>query len=41
MTADSWPIYLYANFSYDPENAEDGLWQSSLMVKVCRHAYSA
>lgn len=35
VTASSWPIYCYANFSCDAENAEDGLWQSPLLVKVC------
>ncbi|KZP29606.1 hypothetical protein FIBSPDRAFT_1038889 [Athelia psychrophila] len=41
VTADSWPIYCYANFSYDPENAEDGLWRSSLLVKAFKFIFTS
>lgn len=34
VTAESWPRFCYTNFSYDHENVEKGLWQSTLMVKV-------
>ncbi|KZP27750.1 hypothetical protein FIBSPDRAFT_730502, partial [Athelia psychrophila] len=34
VTAESWPRFCYANFSYDPEDVDEGLWQSALMVKT-------
>ncbi|KZP24373.1 hypothetical protein FIBSPDRAFT_735796 [Athelia psychrophila] len=41
VTADSWPIFCYADFSYDYENAEDGLWRSSLMVKAFKFIFTS
>lgn len=34
VTATSWPKVCYANFIFNSDNCEDGLWQSALLVKV-------
>lgn len=35
VTADSWPLFLYANYTCDPNDIEKGLFKSSLLIKVC------
>ena len=35
VAGDQWPVFLYANYSYDPEDPWNGLLQSGLLVCVC------
>ena len=34
MAGDQWPIFLYANYTYDPEDPWNGLLRSGLLVDV-------
>ena len=34
VAGDQWPIFLYANYSYDPEDPWNGLLRSGLLVSV-------
>jgi hypothetical protein len=34
VTAQSWPLFLYAGFAVNPNDIEQGLFRSSLLVKV-------
>jgi hypothetical protein len=36
VTGDQWPLFLYADYRYDPEDPWNGLFQSALLVCVCR-----
>ena len=38
-TGDEWPVFLYQGYSCDPEDPWNGLFRSSLLVKV-RHPVS-
>ena len=35
MTGDQWPLFLYADYHYDPEDPWNGLFRSALLVCVC------
>ena len=34
IPGDQWPIFLYNEYSYDPEDPWNGLFQSALLVLV-------
>lgn len=34
VPGDHWPIFLYANYTYDPEEPWKGLFRSRLLVMV-------
>ncbi|KIM57567.1 hypothetical protein SCLCIDRAFT_130259 [Scleroderma citrinum Foug A] len=34
VAGDQWPVFLYANYTYDPEDPWNGLLQSGLLVSV-------
>ena len=34
VAGDQWPIFLYANYNYDPEDPWNGLLHSGLLVLV-------
>jgi hypothetical protein len=34
VSGDQWPIFIYADFTYDPEDPWKGLLRSSLLVSV-------
>jgi hypothetical protein len=34
VAGDQWPIFLYANYAYDPEDPWNGLLRSGLLVSV-------
>jgi len=34
VTGDQWPIFLYAGYTYDPEDPWNGLLQSNILVSV-------
>lgn len=35
VTAHSWPTFVYADFTSDPDDIEKGLFKSAFLVKVC------
>ena len=37
VAGDQWPIFLYANYTYDPEDPWNGLLRSGLLVSVTVH----
>lgn len=41
MTADSWPLFLYAKYTCDPNDIVKGLFQSPILVKVCHQIFSS
>jgi hypothetical protein len=34
VTGDQWPIFLYAGYTYDPEDPWNGLLRSNILVSV-------
>jgi len=34
VAGDQWPIFLYADYTYDPEDPWNGLLRSGLLVSV-------
>ena len=34
MSGDQWPLFLYADYCYDPEDPWNGLFRSALLVSV-------
>jgi hypothetical protein len=34
VTGDRWPIFLYAEYKYDPEDPWSGLLRGEILVKV-------
>ena len=40
VPGDQWPLLVYANQEYDPEEPWDGLFRSSLLVWVSTHSFS-
>jgi hypothetical protein len=34
ITGDQWPVFLFSEYKYDPENPWNGLFRSSLLVTV-------
>ncbi|KZP11486.1 hypothetical protein FIBSPDRAFT_756603, partial [Athelia psychrophila] len=41
VTASSWPKFCYFDFTYNPENCEEGLWKSALMVKTFKCIFTS
>ncbi|KAF8839843.1 hypothetical protein BDN67DRAFT_969490 [Paxillus ammoniavirescens] len=41
VTAHSWPLLLYHNYSFDPTDAEQGLFRSSLLVKAFKFLFTS
>ncbi|KAG1732025.1 uncharacterized protein EDB91DRAFT_1238858 [Suillus paluster] len=39
VTGDQWPLFLYTNYHYDPEDPWNGLFQSSLLVCAYKHIF--
>ncbi|KAF8057992.1 hypothetical protein FPV67DRAFT_1429091, partial [Lyophyllum atratum] len=37
--AEHWPIFIYQNYFYDPDNVWEGLFRSSLLVTAYRHIF--
>jgi hypothetical protein len=35
ITGDEWPLFLYHDYVFDPEDPWNGLFYSSILVKVC------
>ena len=34
VAGDQWPVFLYADYTYDPEDPWNGLLRSALLVSV-------
>ncbi|KAH7926004.1 hypothetical protein BV22DRAFT_1010124 [Leucogyrophana mollusca] len=41
VTAHSWPMFLYRDYTYDATDIESGLLQSALMVKAYKHLFTS
>ncbi|KIM56133.1 hypothetical protein SCLCIDRAFT_29841 [Scleroderma citrinum Foug A] len=41
VAGDQWPIFLYANYTYDPEDPWNGLLCSGLLVAVYKHIFTS
>ncbi|KIK10969.1 hypothetical protein PISMIDRAFT_78304, partial [Pisolithus microcarpus 441] len=41
VTGDQWPLFLYADYSYDAEDPWNGLLCSSLLVSAYRHIFTS
>ncbi|OAX33972.1 hypothetical protein K503DRAFT_479526 [Rhizopogon vinicolor AM-OR11-026] len=41
MTEDQWPLFLYADYHYDPEDPWNGLFQSALLVCAYKHVFTS
>ncbi|KZP28583.1 hypothetical protein FIBSPDRAFT_728905, partial [Athelia psychrophila] len=41
VTAYSWPLFCYKDFTYNQENCEEGLWKSALMVKTFKCIFTS
>ncbi|KAG1850272.1 hypothetical protein C8R48DRAFT_750143 [Suillus tomentosus] len=41
VTGDQWPLFLYANYHYDPEDPWNGLFWSALLVCAYRHVFTS
>ncbi|KAI6032140.1 hypothetical protein PISMIDRAFT_640672 [Pisolithus microcarpus 441] len=39
VTADSWPLFLYKNEHYDPENPIKGLFKNMFLMKAFKHIF--
>ena len=35
VAGDQWPVFLYSEYRYDPEDPWNGLFRSVLLVSVC------
>jgi hypothetical protein len=35
VAGDQWPVFLYQDYAYDPEDPWEGLFRSSLLVTMC------
>ncbi|KAJ3504855.1 hypothetical protein NMY22_g17779 [Coprinellus aureogranulatus] len=40
-SADLWPTFLFRYFEYNPKDAWDGLFRSSLLVKAYKHVFTS
>jgi hypothetical protein len=40
VARDQWPIFLYANYTYDSNDPWNGLLHSGLLVSVCFTAFN-
>ncbi|KAF8835889.1 hypothetical protein BDN67DRAFT_992297 [Paxillus ammoniavirescens] len=41
VTGDQWPVFLYANYTYDPEDPWNGLLCSGLLVLAFKHIFTS
>ncbi|KAI6019353.1 hypothetical protein BKA83DRAFT_10736 [Pisolithus microcarpus] len=41
VPGDQWPVFLYADYSYDPEDQWNGLLQSGLLVSAYKHIFTS
>ncbi|KIM60075.1 hypothetical protein SCLCIDRAFT_26865 [Scleroderma citrinum Foug A] len=41
VAGDQWPVFLYANYTYDPEDPWNGLLQSSLLISAFKHIFTS
>ncbi|KIK26929.1 hypothetical protein PISMIDRAFT_8693 [Pisolithus microcarpus 441] len=41
VAGDQWPLFLYADYSYDVEDPWNGLLHSSLLVSAYRHIFTS
>ncbi|KAF8836372.1 hypothetical protein BDN67DRAFT_992145 [Paxillus ammoniavirescens] len=41
VAGDQWPVFLYANYTYDPEDPWNGLLWSGLLVSVYKHIFTS
>ncbi|KAG2741807.1 hypothetical protein P692DRAFT_20751236, partial [Suillus brevipes Sb2] len=41
VTGDQWPLFLYADYHYDPEDPWNGLFRSVLLVCAYRHVFTS
>ncbi|KAF9241133.1 hypothetical protein BU15DRAFT_45179, partial [Melanogaster broomeanus] len=41
VAGDQWPVFLYANYTYDPEDPWNGLLCSGLLVSAFKHIFTS
>ncbi|KAF9230892.1 hypothetical protein BU15DRAFT_56753, partial [Melanogaster broomeanus] len=41
VAGDQWPVLLYANYTYDPEDPWNGLLRSGLLVSAFKHIFTS
>ncbi|KIJ58978.1 hypothetical protein HYDPIDRAFT_118906 [Hydnomerulius pinastri MD-312] len=41
VAGDQWPVFLYANYWYDPEDPWNGLLRSGLLVSAFKHIFTS
>ncbi|KIJ58976.1 hypothetical protein HYDPIDRAFT_44219 [Hydnomerulius pinastri MD-312] len=41
VAGDQWPVFLYANYWYDPEDPWNGLLRSGLLVSALKHIFTS
>lgn len=41
VTGDQWPIFLYAGYTYDPEDPWNGLLRSNILVSAFKHVFTS
>ncbi|KAG2129163.1 hypothetical protein DEU56DRAFT_915282 [Suillus clintonianus] len=41
VTGDQWPLFLYADYHYDPEDPWNGLFRSALLVCAYKHVFTS
>ncbi|KIJ57837.1 hypothetical protein HYDPIDRAFT_103751, partial [Hydnomerulius pinastri MD-312] len=41
VAGDQWPVFLYANYMYDPEDLWNGLLRSGLLVSAFKHIFTS
>ncbi|KAG2136732.1 hypothetical protein DEU56DRAFT_871520 [Suillus clintonianus] len=41
VTGDQWPLFLYADYHYDPEDPWNGLFRSALLVCAYRYVFTS
>ncbi|KIM50704.1 hypothetical protein SCLCIDRAFT_34060 [Scleroderma citrinum Foug A] len=41
VAGDQWPVFLYADYSYDPEDPWNGLLHSGLLVAAFKHTFTS
>ncbi|KIK34358.1 hypothetical protein CY34DRAFT_98146 [Suillus luteus UH-Slu-Lm8-n1] len=41
VTGDQWPLFLYADYHYDPEDPWNGLLRSALLVCAYKHVFTS
>ncbi|KAG6370855.1 hypothetical protein JVT61DRAFT_10876 [Boletus reticuloceps] len=40
-SGDQWPVFLYANYTYDAEDPWNGLLRSSLLISAYKHIFTS